>query len=68
MIRRITFRRCGHPHVECIHGDLINHADGARARCVDCGRALKYLPLPEPCTGTGRPHHSAIRLEANNRE
>ena len=47
--------RCGHEHVRCIHGDEINHANGRRARCLDCGRALDQ-GLPEPCTVTNRPH------------
>jgi len=62
MVKKM-FRSCGHPHVVCIHGDEINHANGARARCVDCGKALKREPLPEPCTFTGRRHYSAIYLE-----
>jgi len=61
MIKKIRlWKRCQHKRVECLHGDQIIFYGFARARCRDCGRALKGRPLPEPCTVTGHPHHRAL--------
>ena len=68
MIKKFRlWKRCEHEHVECIHGDAIIFYDFARVRCLDCGRALKHRPLPEPCTVTGHRHHRAIHIEGEPR-
>lgn len=64
MINKIRFwKRCQHTRLACIHGDTIIEADWARVLCLECGRALKHRPLPEPCTITGHRHHRAIRMD-----
>lgn len=55
MFRR---NRCPHINVRCTHGDEIIHRGMKRRVCLDCGWALDG-PLPEPCSVTGEPHHSA---------
>lgn len=40
--------RCAHANVRCIHGDEINHANGRRIRCLDCGWPL-VGKMPEMC-------------------
>lgn len=57
------FLRCKHVHVRCIHGDEIQSTYRgwrvpalARVRCLDCGRGLYGIPLPDICTVTNEPH------------
>jgi hypothetical protein len=65
-VMKIRFwKRCKHERVRCVHGDEIIQVDFARVKCLDCGRALKHHPLPEPCTVTGHRHHRAIHLEGD---
>ena len=53
---RWAYPPCPHDAIRCVHGDEINHRSGARAACTRCDRSLKRVPLPEPCTVTGRFH------------
>lgn len=58
----ILFRRCPHDHIRCVHGDEINHADGKRRACMDCGAYLKG-PLPLYCTVTGGKHTHIVDVK-----
>jgi hypothetical protein len=62
----MRMKRCLHAHVRCIHGDEIvstirawHKPILARARCLDCGRALYDEPLPDLCWFTNDLHLSA---------
>lgn len=57
------FKRCKHPLVVCLHGDMIlqtirpwRNPVIARVRCGDCGKTLYDRELPKICTWTGVPH------------
>lgn len=50
------FLFCKHKNQRCIHGDEINQTIRAwfkptlaRARCLDCGKALYDVPIPKTC-------------------
>lgn len=66
------FKRCKHERVRCIHGDEINstgrawrHPSIARVRCLDCGRALYKMEMPEICSNTGTPHNPRMWRHRN---
>ncbi len=42
--------------MRCVHGDEINHANGARVMCLGCQRYLPDHPMLYVCTVTGEVH------------
>lgn len=53
---KARLKRCEHLYVRCVHGDEINHRNGARVACKECGESLHRGAMPEFCSYTGEPH------------
>ena len=59
----LFFNRCKHRNIRCLHGDEVwntmrawRRPEIARTRCVDCGKALYNVELPDICTVTNTEH------------
>jgi hypothetical protein len=62
-MRLLKWLWCPHERVRCIHGDEIHQTTRAflrptiaRTRCLDCGKALYKVELPDICYSTGTSH------------